>query len=273
MILFSNQTVNGVSAQFEPDAPNRNHTAFTLIVAGTLGGALVKVQTSFDGTLWVDIPTVELGAPTTMNFSLVTVYLRLSISDVTGTTDVTAAIESSPNEFVGIDPNGVGLNSSVSGGFQVFSDLATTTTPLAAAGGATTVVPNDALGAQTLLTPWQPSYLTVPLWDASTSSFDWSDVPYGTIVQIRLDVTVTTTANNQFVELDLNNAIGGFPYLTEFTQNTFKTVGTYQISRTNIMYVVDSNTGDNPSQFVINTDANATVVVAGWVVHCTQFIQ
>ena len=96
MILFTNQTANGTSTTYEPGI---NNTAHTLVLSGTLGGAVVKVQTSVDNSNWTDVAFASLTEPTTLNFVLNTIYLRLDISGASSTTDVDAAIQSSDKIF------------------------------------------------------------------------------------------------------------------------------------------------------------------------------
>lgn len=100
MILFENQTGNGNSPSYTVDPPNHNHISFTLMVAGTMDGATVKVQASADEINWVDIPLATVSTATTYNFEINTVAVRAVLSSAGASTDVHVAIQSSEKNFV-----------------------------------------------------------------------------------------------------------------------------------------------------------------------------
>lgn len=100
MIVFTNQTSDGNSLTYEVDRPNHNHISYTLIVAGVMDGATVKVQSSADNIDWVDIPREYLSVATTLNFELSTIYVRAVIFNSGPATDVHVAIQSSSGVFL-----------------------------------------------------------------------------------------------------------------------------------------------------------------------------
>lgn len=151
------------------------------------------------------------------------------------------------------------------GGFQVYSDLATVSTPIAVSADTDTVITNDGLGAQSIIAPYAPPLVT-NLFNTSTDAFDWSGVPFGSIIHIRFDANVTTSSPNQEVDIFLESGQGGFLYTTDFVGTTYKSSGTHHMSAESFIYIVDSNTQGNPSQFMINTDSAADVEVLGWVI-------
>jgi hypothetical protein len=80
----------------------------------------------------------------------------------------------------------------------------------------------------------------------------------------RLDVTITTTAANQEVDLQIELAIGASVYSLSVAQRQYKTAGTYPAVVSNFIYMGDSNTMNNPAKFKISSGNNATVIVNGW---------
>ena len=158
----------------------------------------------------------------------------------------------------------------ISGGFADYNDNATSGTPLSVTGGgAAVVLTNDTLGAYTN-TQFLPEGVS-RLWDASTNNFDWSELSAGDMVDIRADITVTTSSSNTAIDVLLHLGAGGGAYTIPFIQDyNFKSSGTYQKVMFNSIYMGDANTLNNGGQFKITADANCTVVVNGWYVRCLR---
>ena len=151
-----------------------------------------------------------------------------------------------------------------SGGIMDYNDVATTGTPIVVTGGAAAVVlTNDGAGAFTNKT-YKPVGVT-DVWDSINDVFDWSDLKLGDMVDIRLDVDLTTTSVNTEVKIDLELGTGGFAYNIPWAAETnYKTTGTHKINIYNGVYMGDTNTLNNGAAFKISADKNCTVVVNGW---------
>lgn len=148
-------------------------------------------------------------------------------------------------------------------GFADYNDLATQSTAIVVPNTSTFVdLTNDELGPFTNKT-FLPSGVT-DVWDESTNLFDWAELALGDMVDIRIDIEVTTTSANQEILLSLQLATGGFSYEIPYAHLVFKSSGVYQINRYNGIYIGDTNTKDNGGKFRIKSDGNATVVVNGW---------
>lgn len=153
--------------------------------------------------------------------------------------------------------------SSVSVGFFDYNDAATAVTPINVPIGLVNVdLTNDAAGPFTNVS--YPPLAVTKVWDSTTNLFDWSELSLGDVVDIRLDIVITTTTPNQLVEIDLLLGVGAGQYAIPFTRNTYKNAGAQAINRYNGVYMGDANTRDNPAKFVVRSDAAATVVVNGW---------
>lgn len=170
----------------------------------------------------------------------------------------------STNDLIAYD--GEKMIKSVDGcriGFADYNDDATSTTPISVTGGAGFVdLTNDEAGSFTNKT-FLPAGVT-DVWDATTDRFDFSDLKLGDQVIIRVDVSVTTTAANQVIQMALELGTGGTPYDLNFLRNQYKTVGEKNIVIAVPFYIGDANTLNNFGKIKIQSPDNCTVVVNGW---------
>jgi hypothetical protein len=134
---------------------------------------------------------------------------------------------------------------------------------------------NDGAGAFTNTTYQIPSY--GPLWDTTNNEFDWAagGLNLGDVVEIRIDVDITTGGANSNIVLALDLAHGhAGEYQLKFYDNTFKAAGTYtnEIILARI-YMGDTNTLNNPAKVVMKSDAASgdSVQVNGWFTAYTPY--
>lgn len=155
-------------------------------------------------------------------------------------------------------------------GLLDYNDLATATTPINVPSGlVNTKLTNDGLGPFTNKA-FTPNGVT-DIWDASNNRFDWQDLGLGDLVDIRLDVEVTTSSPNQLVQIDLNLGTGGSSYGIPFASEVIKSAGAHRVTVFNGIYMGDANTLNNFGEFVIRSDGTATLVVFGW--YCKVLIR
>lgn len=148
-------------------------------------------------------------------------------------------------------------------GFFDYNDTATTGTPIVVTGGGGFVfLTNNELGAFT--NKLYPPYGVTDVWDASLNQFDFNELSLGSKMHYRIDLSLTTTAANQEVNLSIDLAIGGSAYSLSVAQRQYKTAGAYPLVISSYVYMGDANTRDNPAKFKISSPNNATVVVNGW---------
>jgi hypothetical protein len=153
-------------------------------------------------------------------------------------------------------------------GFADYNDLATATTPISVTGGVGYVdITNDTLGSFTNLTYLPEGVSNV--WNGTSSLFEFTELSLGDMIDIRLDIEVTTTANNQEVEVVLELGTNTTPYEIPYTVNSFKSSGTYKINKYNGFYIGSNDTLTGGGKFKIKSDANCTVKVNGWYVKLT----
>ena len=154
-----------------------------------------------------------------------------------------------------------------SAGYAVYEDSKVTTTTLAA--GVFTVIPNDALGTNTT-NAYLPLGVT-NLWNAGTSSFDFSELAVGDAVEMRIIVQPTTTSNNTEIELDLFLGSGGAQYKVPFiTTQNFQFAGLFEATRYTSFPIRDEDTRTSPAQFKAIADKNCTLQTDDFFVKVTR---
>lgn len=159
-------------------------------------------------------------------------------------------------------------------GIYDYNDAGTSTTPISIA-VANTWYPltNDAAGPFTNKTYALSSVADV--WDTASQAFDFSGLELGDTVDIRVDVTATSTVTNQTFDVDLFVADGeaGEYQLPFIIEQAFKSSGAHRLLRFNGIYMGDTNTKDNPAVFKIRSSNTGSVVVNGWYVRVTKRTQ
>jgi hypothetical protein len=154
-----------------------------------------------------------------------------------------------------------------SAGYAIYEDSRVTTTTLAA--GVLTVIPNDALGTNTT-NAYLPLGVT-NLWNAGTSSFDFSELAVGDAVEMRIIVQPTTTNNNTEIELDLFLGSGGAQYKVPFiTTQNFQFAGLFEATRYTSFPIRDEDTRTSPAQFKAIADKNCTLQTDDFFIKVTR---
>lgn len=157
----------------------------------------------------------------------------------------------------------VGLDNLWDFGIFDYRDQATSTTPISVTGGVEAIITNDAADPETYKK--LPDTGVTDLWNASLNRFEFSTLTIGDMIDIRLDLQVTTTVNNQTFSIDLELGQGGTTYRIPFIVNQEKkTFGATSVIRYNGFYIKDTNTLNNYAQFKILSASNLTVEVHGW---------
>lgn len=148
-------------------------------------------------------------------------------------------------------------------GLLDYNDATTSITPISVTGGSTSILTNDGAGAFTNKT-YAPVGVT-DIWDATTDNFDFSQLKLGDIMDIRLDITVTTLSPNTDVGVYLSLGTGAGTYPVVLKTTSYKNTGLQSsFNSYSSVYMGDTNTLDNGGQLVIKADKDCTVVVNGW---------
>jgi len=152
-------------------------------------------------------------------------------------------------------------------GVYDYNDATTSGSPIAlTTAGTWYYLTNDGAGAYTNKTY---ALTGVPdIFDTSTGAFDFSLLDLGDTVDIRVDVTVTTSGTGHAIDLSIEAGIGGTSYSIPFSsQQYYKSSGAHQIAVFNSIYIGDANTKGNPAKLRMKSDSTGdTVVVNGWYV-------
>ena len=150
------------------------------------------------------------------------------------------------------------------GGLVDYNDLATQTTPITALAGVPTLLTNDGAGPFTN-DAYLPDGIT-GVYD-NVDTFDWTQLKLGDMIDIRLDIIVTTASPNTTVEVHLNLGTGAGSYSIPFvTDADFKTAQPHTVNKFNGIYLGDNNTLDNGGQFIVTCDKTSTVIVNGYYI-------
>ena len=243
--LVVNSTEDGMV--FEPaTAGNLLSLTDTPASYGAQAGKLLVVNTAENAMEFIDNFLIQLGDTPSSYTGASEKILRVN----TGATAV---------EFV--TPTEAAPTSNLTGGFFDYDHGGGTQSYTG--GAAALKLLNDEAGTSTNKSYPPPGVTDV--WDATANEFDWSELAFGDMVDIRLDLSVTTTAIDQTVDVDLRVGVGsGSEYLIPFIQNEFKAAGTYKVVRFNGIYMGDATTRDFPAYFEFMSDDNATIQVNGW---------
>lgn len=152
-------------------------------------------------------------------------------------------------------------------GIYDYNDAGTTSSPISMpSSGTWYTLTNDGLGPLTVTDYGKAGIANV--WDSSTNSFDWSGLEIGSRVDIRVDVTVTTTSSNQVVYIHLFNDDGGAAeYEIPMDAGSFhKFSDSHRIVVSQFFYIGNDETKNGFSRLKIKSDGAASVVVTGWAV-------
>ena len=155
-------------------------------------------------------------------------------------------------------------------GYADYNDSATITTPISVSPSTWTKLTNNKLGPNTRIR--LPSGVT-NLWNSTTNQLVLTELPIDTMVSIRSDIIVTTSATNQVVKFDKRFAIGtGSEFTLEASSSTFKTAGVQKMSVNGSFYIGSDVVRVNPAELRLWSDASCTVVVNGWYISVVKYL-
>ena len=152
-------------------------------------------------------------------------------------------------------------------GFIALEDTFTNGTPLPLVANTWKKITNNGLGANTLKTYKPASVNADTVWDTVNNRFVWgSNLILGDMVDIRLDIEITTTTANQIFFLSMFHGVGATEYEIQFASGFYKTAGTYRLAEVTGFYMGNTLTLNNYSEIRIKSDSDATVKVNGFYV-------
>lgn len=127
---------------------------------------------------------------------------------------------------------------------------------------------NNAAGVNTNTSFNIPGAATI--WNTSTNRFDFTNLVIGDVLELRVDVVITTTTVNTAVDLVLELAVGtGTPVeLPIVAQRDIKTAGTYQLTFNVPFFLGSALTKNNPARLKVRADkTGSTVAINGWFIY------
>jgi len=110
------------------------------------------------------------------------------------------------------------------------------------------------------------------IFNTTTNFLEFDALELGDKVDVRADLTITTTTANQDVDIYLDVALGtGSNYQIFLCRRNFKTAGTYSVNDiSNWLYIGNTDTKDYNCALMFDSDANATVLNNGMVINVTK---
>ena len=151
-------------------------------------------------------------------------------------------------------------------GFWDYNDTATASTPIPLTLADTEYqLTNNGLGTNTLKT-YRLASIT-EIFNTSTNFFQFTSLQLGDVVDMRVDLEVTTTSANNVVEILMEFGIGSTPYKLTFEQRYFKNAAAHKMVVPVSFYIGNAVTLNNPARLLVKNDTvGSTVKVNGWYV-------
>jgi len=155
-------------------------------------------------------------------------------------------------------------------GFVDYGDSATIITPITHnGGGAATLLTNDTLAISTNEL-YLPTGIT-SLWNSVDNAFDWTELSLGDMVDLRVDLVVTTISPNTELEVYMELAQGaGGAYQIELEDVFYKGTGIHRMVSYTGGYMGDANTLNNPASLYVDSTNDVSIVVNGWYLKVTR---
>ena len=156
-------------------------------------------------------------------------------------------------------------------GFADYNDAATGVSPISVGASTWVKLTNDKLGPNTKIDAL-PAGVT-NIWNNATNQLILTELPVNTMVEVRADMVITTTAANQVVKFRTQFAIGNpIVFDLEGTANQFKTAGAQKVVLNGSFYIGSEPVRMNPAEFQLWSDAACTVRVNGWYIRVIKFL-
>jgi hypothetical protein len=148
------------------------------------------------------------------------------------------------------------------GSFDV-NDLGTIASPISIPGtGAFTKLTNDGLGPQTT-NAHAPRGIT-ELWDVDNNQWDFSQLNMGDVVDIRLDIAITTVSPNTQLLLRMEAGLGVFAFPIGWDSKFYGSADPYPLVRSSFVAMQTTPMLTGKAEFQLAADKDCTVVVKGW---------
>ncbi len=160
-----------------------------------------------------------------------------------------------------------GNNQALGQGFIDYNDASTSSSPVSLVANTWTTIPNDGLGAFSN-DNYAPDGIT-SLMDTSTGSIDPTQLSLGDTILIRNDYTVIPNTNNTLLEFRYNLGVGAGNYQLEKIVARLDSGSGIQYRNslvTDLIYMGDTNTRDNPIILEVRLSAAGTLINAGSVI-------
>ena len=169
-------------------------------------------------------------------------------------------LDGSSGQWVSVSGGGIPLSTTSKTGWMDYNDASGS---FSISANTWTDIPNDGAGAFTNK-GYKPASVSEVL-DTSTGYLDFSDLPLGSEIALRNDLTVTPNTNNALLEMRYVLGGGAGEYALNFLAERLDSGSgiAYQRVTTFPIYMGDTNTKGNPGKLQVRLSTPGTVQNAG----------
>lgn len=138
-------------------------------------------------------------------------------------------------------------------GLYVYGDAQYNTVPFNVTGNEVFVkLPNDALDN---ITAEFPLNGITGLWNTQAQEFDFTLMPPGGKIALRIDLDVVTTSPNQNVRIRFVGGVGSAaPFELSLIDSSYKSIGEHPINRYTPVFILDANSRNFPGHIEVRSD-------------------
>jgi hypothetical protein len=154
-------------------------------------------------------------------------------------------------------------------GFVNYNDALTAVTPITMPAATWVKLTNNKLGPSTV-TSVLPGGIT-NLWSTVNNQLIFTEVPLLSVLELRIDVEITTVGTNREVKLAIDFAIGSAGAFTlPVFEMVYRNAGAHQIVVNIPFYIGSANTRDFPAEIKAINEVAGTAKVNGWFIQVTK---
>ena len=134
-----------------------------------------------------------------------------------------------------------------------------------------TLLTNNGLGLFTISYP--PYGMTNSIWNSSTNRFDFTSLSIGDMINIQVDMRISSSSTDQEIEIYLvlgEGSLGEYN-LTYANGGLLKRNATYPFVANSGILINNTYVRDNPAKLIFKSTSNSTINVKGWYITVSRY--
>ena len=134
-----------------------------------------------------------------------------------------------------------------------------------------TLLTNNGLGLFTISYP--PYGMTNSIWNSSTNRFDFTSLSIGDMINIQVDMEISSSSTDQEIEIYLvlgEGSLGEYN-LTYANGGLLKRNATYPFVANSGILINNVYVRDNPAKLIFKSTSNSTINVKGWYITISRY--